>query len=119
LGEDRVLLSCAKIDVPTKLDAQRVEVGVSLFHGGAVNAVEERDLQGRQPVQIGKQIPRLAAAAGKRGVAQVRAGNHLELAHMRIGLGFGLVGRGGLVEIDRLHQLLGDHLQGDGHQQRT
>jgi len=49
LGEDRVLLPHAEVDIAAELNPQRIEVRIGLLDGGAVNAVEERHFQGRQP----------------------------------------------------------------------
>ena len=71
-----ILFSNSEVDVATELDAQRVEVGVGLLDGRPVHTVEERDLDGRQTVRVGQQIPGLARCAGEAGVGQVDRTDH-------------------------------------------
>ena len=108
-----------EVDVAAELDAQRVEVGVGPFDGRAIDAPEERDLDSRQAIGIGQQIPGLAAVAREGRVAEIDRRDDIELADVRIRLRLRLTGGRRLVEVDRGHQKLGRHLQRRRHQEKS
>lgn len=79
-----VLLFDTKINIATKLNPKRVEIGVGPLDGRTVHSAQKRDLQRREPIRVGEQIPRLPRRAVERPVAKIRGRNNGVFANVWI-----------------------------------
>src|SRR5687768_12552976 len=83
----RVLQRHAKIVVAAHLDAQVIEVRLGRLDRWGFLAIEERDLDRRQIVGIGEQVPGLRRVAGVLGIGEIPTYFDAVLALVRVGNG--------------------------------
>ena len=100
------MLVHTEVDVRSKAHAEHVRWHFNSFDHWRASTIEEHDLERRQNIRIGEQIPSLAARTGVVRVRQVRRGDDAVLVAVRV--------------IDRnlgRRSLSVDHQLGRSHQQ--
>lgn len=116
-----ILLATREIPKDPELDAQLVEVDLSLFYRGSTPPPQIRQLEGVGRLRVGEEIPALHARAGIIGVRQIRAGDDLQIfiGERVVGRNARPVGRAYRHQHRAVQELARGHLQRRRHQQES